>query len=160
MRLLIKILASVVGFFGISFAMGGILFLCMVASGFLDRRLHGSDTGIVTFFLASAAITSVLGYLFLRQAWKHLRRPDRSSANHVVGIAGFLIGTQLFYFISQQSFFPKSGGAGDPQVELAIGLAVLLASYLLYRFALKPLAARAFPADDTPAPTLASDSTP
>lgn len=154
MRLFIKILAVVVGFFGISFALGGLLFMGMVASGSLDSRLHRSDTGIFTFFLAAAAITGVLGYLFLREAWRHLRRPDRRSASHVVKIASFLFGAELSTFAHKFSLLPKPGGTWGPTIELLWALGILLVCYLFYRLALKPIAAQAFQdTDASPTPT-------
>jgi hypothetical protein len=158
MRLLFKILAVIVGVLGVALAVGSLFALTAAAFGNAPERADQTSKNIMMFFSASYALTAILGYLIVRQAWKHLRRPDRSTANGVVGFASFILCLWLLRLANRYLFSPKPSGTWGPTLELLGGLGMILAIYLFNRLVLKRIAARAFPAGDPPATPAPSSS--
>lgn len=158
MRLLLKILAVIVGLFSAVIVVGNLVTLIAMAFGALPQRATPLERGMFIAMSAMLAIMAVLGYLFLRSAWKHLRRPDRSTAQRVLAIATFFLAIQ---FLRLGLGRPQANAPIDlyaPMWATAFRLAAILGCYLFYRLVLKRLAARAFPDSDTPTPTLVPGS--
>jgi hypothetical protein len=160
MRLLIKILAVIVGFFGALIAGGSSLTLIAVASGAAPQRVTPLERGMLISLVVIIATMGVLGYLILRSAWKHLRRPDRSTAQSVLAIATFFL---VIRFLRYNQDPPQANAPIDyyaPVWATFFRFAVILGCYLFYRLVLKRLAARAFPASDTPSTSIAAGARP
>ena len=140
-RIAVKCLAWFVAILGGVWAVGGPVLLLVIATGNLP--VHGSpvEKNAWTMIAIVAAVLGVLGYLIARQAWKHLRKPGRATANAVAGLATFFLGGECFHQLSKRGIMHR------PTMELLFMLGVLVAFYLFYRLVLKRIIARAFPPD-------------
>lgn len=150
MRLLLKVLAVVVGLFGAVLALGNLSFLAYFAFGNLPEGITHTARNLVIGYLALVVLFGGLGYYFLRSGWKHLRKPDLNSANNVSGSFCFILGLWLLTLVTRNRGKPNSPDLQDPTLYLAYELGVIVGCYLFYRLVLKRLAARAFPVSDTP----------
>jgi len=146
-RFSVKCLAWLVGFFGGSMALGGLVVLGLFAFGTLPEGITHTNRSLAIGFLALVALFGGLGYYFLRMAWKHLRTPDLNSATTVTGTFSFMLGLWLLTLLGPKTRWPKLAGSDAPTIYLALEVAIIVSCYLFYRLVLKRLAARAFPSD-------------
>ena len=146
-RIIVNSLAFVSGLFGLAWALvGPVVFLGLASGAWPTRRsAQAFDTRAIVFVTLLVVVLAIIGVLMLRQVWKHLRRPDLSTARVIVGFASFLLGFYLLRYGLANQLIPDASGALKPIRELACIVGALFAGYLVYRLAFRRLADTAFP---------------
>ena len=146
MRKLLNILAVISGLFcGLLAITGVLLFAQTVLACFQQNSpLQKPMPLLLPFLLAFTAGFTSLGVILTARAYRHLRQPDRNTANNVAGIATFLL---AFVILGRQrkSLLALPGGQFGPIVGLLIFVSAIIAFYLFYRLVMKRIAAQAFP---------------
>lgn len=148
-RIFVKGLAVVIGVLGLLWALAGPLLLIASTFGYGRERLRQLDAGTLITIGGLAILVSVLGGLVAREAWKHLRRPDRGTAAAVIRLACFITGFEIFQLACRWLALREDAGIDRFRIQGLSGLLLAMVLLLFYRFLMKPLADRAFP---TPEP--------
>ena len=150
MRLLLNIFAVIIGAASALWALTG----CIGFGVILLAWFTGDKSGVTQaggwIVIASCAVAVVIGSVIASRALLHLRHPDRGTANDIVGIVTFLLVIPFLNILTGRWKIPLFQGPHGPTAELWIGLGALVAFYLFYRFVMKRIAERAFPADAAP----------
>ena len=157
-RLTVKCLAWVVLFLGGAMTVGSLLFLSLMAFGYVGAEYPRIDRGGLTFLSASLALMAILCYFIARAAWKHLRKPDVATAHTVLSLASIFLWMEFIQLARKSPPFPSAQEPWRSRLEGLGALLLALGCYLFYRLVLKRLAVRAFPVSDTPTTTLVPGS--
>ncbi|HWA28912.1 MAG TPA: hypothetical protein VG734_24890 [Lacunisphaera sp.] len=153
LRLLVNCLAAVVGLVGISWALFGPLLLLGMVTGLIPREMPTERT-VLAVIVMGTAVVAVIGGLMLRQAWRHWRQPDQRTAVSVVGMTSLMLGLYSLQLTNgRNAVIPKLEGVQGSLLQHGSTLALIVVCYLVYRLALKPLAARAYPVAATSTPS-------
>lgn len=147
MRIILKILAVIGGLFSISLVIAGCAFVADGVMGFPggDPRWQRIPVYVPLVMMAMAAGFAVLGFVLATRVYRHLRQPDRDTANDVFGIITFMVATSIMSRLRKSPPIALPNGQTEAIIELGVFLAVIIGAYLIYRLVLKRLAARAFP---------------
>jgi hypothetical protein len=116
----------------------GILFGLFKGDTAVPTNLHG------WLGIASSALAAAIGCLLASRASLHLRRPDAGTVRDMIGTA--------IFFIVIAGVLPLGNKLHAPDYLL---LAAIVGLYLLHRYLVKRINARAFPSNDA-APTSTS----
>jgi len=148
-RVFVKGLAVIIGVLGCLWALAGPLLLIASSFGYGQARLRQLDPATIAIIGTMAALVSFLGYLVAREAWKHLRQPNRATASSVIQLACFMAGFELFQLANRWLAFQTGEGLGRLRIQGLSGLALAVGLLLFYRLVMKRIAERAYP---TPEP--------
>ncbi len=145
MRMLLNILAVIIGLAGVLMAVGGALvFGAGVIASFKGGTPFPAGLSPVLLLIALAGL-AFLGFLIAARMRLHLRHPDLGTAKDVVGIATYLAGLELLKILYGKSQFLLPQARYSPVVEPLLFGTALAAFYLFYRLVMKRIAERAFP---------------
>jgi len=153
MRIFLNILAVIGGLYsGLMVIAGGAFLVMGIWSLYHEPQ---APRFAVSMFIAIGAGSAFLGMLMIVRAWRHLRRPDRNTANDVFCIATVVVVMSVMDSLRKNSILPVPGAhvRFEPLMDLGVFVGLIIVSYLFYRLVLKRLAARAFPPEATSSPT-------
>ena len=128
---LYKVIAVVTGGFG---ALLGLAVVAMV----IAAAFAGQTNGLLAFALL--AVVGIIAVSLVYSAIVHLRKPSRKSALTLGSNFAVLIWIASNRLLAATNFKDCVGPA--------YGGAAIILAYIIYRLLFKPLAIRAFPADD------------
>jgi hypothetical protein len=148
-RIIINVLALVLGTFGLAWAIMGPGMLLAIATGYLAVAPAPADRLFWTWGATSFAAFGILGFFVARQAWHYKRQPNRDHARVVLRSAAVLMGFYAFGAAEKYALLPKLGGTWGPSINLLVALAAIWTGYLVYRVLLQRVADRAFPVTAT-----------
>lgn len=143
-RLTINALAIAEGLLGAFLIFCEVMFFAMGEPGKISRVSGVSPHLVFLSCLFFGALISYLAIGTLRVSVRYLRVHDRKTATSVAAVFCFTLGFLLLAFFGQ-FFRPESNDALLAFSFLALEALLMGSAWLLYRFALRPIAANAFP---------------
>jgi hypothetical protein len=148
MRLLLNFLAVIGGLYSGMLVVAGCLFCARGIGALLDAdsRFQGMPL-FLPFLIIVGAGSAVLGVVLTVRSYRHLRRPNRNTANDVAGIATFIGAMVVLSILRKNPPAALSDGEFDPFTQLGLFAALALGAYLFYRLVLKRLVAQVYPPD-------------